>query len=78
MGNSRNIYLTDDNIAKLKEIKNMSQLINELLAKHFESIDPNSMTSDQIRAMLAKEDLKKEYITKLKEINKKWNIQEKN
>ncbi len=55
-------------VEKLKEV-NASALVNSLLIKHFNSLNPHTMTEKEIRDEIKRRKAKDEYLTKLKEIN---------
>lgn len=63
-----NVYIQDDNQEKLKNIDNQSRLINDLLREHFRKQDPNQMTPEEIRKMIAIKKIEKEYKDKLEKL----------
>jgi len=69
MGQAKYIYFTDDNLEQLKKVDNMSKLINDLLREHFNKLDPNQMTPEEIRKIIAIKKAEKEYKAKLEQIN---------
>ena len=64
-----NVYIQDDNQENLKNISNQSKLINDLLREHFNKLDPNQMTPEEIRKIIAIKKAEKEYKAKLEQIN---------
>lgn len=69
MGKAKYIYFQDDIADNLEKVENMSALINDLLRKHFDKKDINKMSVKELDELIKKEKAKKEYETKLKEID---------
>lgn len=69
MGQAKYIYFTDDNLEQLKRVDNMSKLINDLLTQHFKKIDPETMSPEEIKKMIAVKKAEIEHDKKIKEIN---------
>ncbi len=69
MGKPRYIYFTDENDEQLSKELNKSQLINQLLNKHYKKNDIKSMSADDLRKAIETAKIKKEYETKLEELN---------
>jgi hypothetical protein len=63
-----NVYLRENAAEYIKDIKNKSDLINNLIEDHFRSKDPKTMSKEELRILIAKEEAKFIYETKLKEI----------
>lgn len=68
MGQAKYIYFTDDNLQGLKKVDNKSKLINDLLKEHFNKINPETMTPEEIRKEIAKRKAYKEYIEKMESL----------
>jgi len=63
-----NLYIHDDNQKHLKNVDNQSALINDLLRKHFETIDPNKMSVKELEKFIEIEKIKQEYKKKMEVI----------
>lgn len=68
MGKPKYVYFTDENHERLKKEPNASRLINELLDKHYNSLDLERMTSDELRKYKARKLLEKKYQEEMEKI----------
>jgi len=66
MGAQRYIYLSDELNMKLKKEPNASGLIQDLLIKHYDTIDPNKMSVKELEHFIQVEKIKQEYEEKMK------------
>lgn len=68
MGKPKYIYFNDEVAEKLEKVKNMSGLINDLLMKHFQKLDPKNMSPEELDNYIQKKKLEEEYKRKLEEL----------
>jgi hypothetical protein len=64
-----NIYIHDDNTEGLDRVDNKARLINELLREHFKKTNFMTMTKAQLEREIKREEIKREYEQRLKELN---------
>ena len=57
MGKAKYIYFNDEVAEKLEKVKNMSGLINDLLIKHFNKLDPKNMSPEELDNYIQKKKL---------------------
>lgn len=69
MGKARYIYFSDEVDKKLIDVPNRSKLICELLLEHFRKTDYKQLSQEELRKAIELEKLKREYETKIKEVN---------
>ena len=68
MGKGRYIYFNDEISELLSKEENKSALVNKLLKEHYEKIDVNMMSKEQLLIELEKEKIREEFRIKLKEL----------
>ena len=72
MAKTINIYLQDDVVNYLKENKEIvvSRLINDLLREHFNKLNPETMTAKELRKLIERRKIEKDYKAKLEALEK--------
>ena len=68
-----NVYLNDQNAETIKNTQNKSKLINNLLEEYFKKQDITMLNEEELKIELLRLKAKREYETKLEDINKNGN-----
>lgn len=55
---SKMLYISDENLINLSKVENMSGLVNDLLSKYFKEKNINSLSKEEIKRLIAIEELK--------------------
>ena len=68
MTNSRHIYIYQDVEDNLKNVENVSQLVNELLRNHFKTKSIKSLSKEELERTLKIKKIELEALKKMEEV----------